>query len=156
MDDKLQRIAEEGSDSEPDDGSIDRELDQIALTTDDIARRRAELCLLESRIARLQRQNAELETRWLEFAQRRAPISVGDTSGLGEPQPQFGTQRTIDIPDLPVTKPGIAPERLPAADDRKSRPPRRGIRAVFARARLVQSADQEPPNQEPPTRPTNS
>ncbi len=70
MDDILQHISEEQSDSGPDDGSIDRALDQIAVTTDDIARRRAELCLLESRVGRLQRQNAELETRWLEFAQR--------------------------------------------------------------------------------------
>ena len=156
MDDKLQRNAEEGSDSEPDDGSIDRSLDQIALTTDDIARRRAELCLLESRVARLQRQNAELETRWLEIAHRGAPISLSDTSGLGEPQPLIGMQRTIDIPDPPVAKPGLASDRPPAARDQKSRPPRRGIRAVFARARLAQSVDQEPADQEPPARPTNS
>ena len=145
MDDMLQRIAEDQSDSGPDDGSIDRALDQIAVTTDDIARRRAELCLLESRVGRLQRQNAELDRRLLEFAQPHAPISVGDSSGFGEPQAPFGTPRTIDIPDPPVAKPRIGPERPPAADDRKSRSRRRGIRAVFARAWLVQSADQGSP-----------
>ena len=156
MDDKLQRIAAEGSDSEPDDASIDRALDQIALTTDDIARRRAELCLLESRVGRLQRQNAELDSRWLEIAHRRASVSVQDTNGLDEPNEPIGTLRTIDIPDLPATKPRIAPERPSAAADRKDRPPRRGIRAVFARARKVQSADQESAEPESPAPRTNS
>ncbi len=145
MDDILQTIAAVRSNSGPYDGGTDRALDVIAEITDDITGRRAELCLLESRVGRLQRLNAELDARWLESEPVRPPISAGGTAGSVEPGAPIGMDRPIDIPTPPAARRHVAPTGPQAADDRAGRPPRRGIRAVFRRARLVQSAAQESP-----------
>ena len=139
MDDILQRIAGEQSNSGPDDGDNDGSFAAIAEIADDIAGRRAELCLLESRVGRLQRQNAELDARWLE------PKSVVADTGVVEPQLPIGIERSIDIPTPPVPRPHVAPNRPRVGDDRAGRPPRRGIRVIFGRARIAPSAAQESP-----------
>lgn len=145
MDDLLQRIAGQATNTAADDGSIGRALEAIADVNDDIARRRVGLCLLESRIDRLRRQNAALDARWLASARSRGPISAGETAGLIEHPAAVRIGQFTDTANPPVPRPDVASKESRAADDRAGRPPRRGIRAVFARARTNPSAAQDLP-----------
>ena len=127
-----------------DDGKIERALDSIAEVSDDIARRRAELSLLESRVGLLQRQNTDIDARWLAFVSKRKPRPADNTADGNDGASRLEVEPALEIPGSSTSGPGVPAER-PRADNPASRPPRRGIRAVFARAQMPASADHEPP-----------